>query len=61
MNFYEKKYYTVYCRSEDKTFIMCDFWRDDELISVEVVGFHYGEPTKESFRFIGKYKATFED
>ena len=54
---YNKNYYTVYHTNEDKTFIMCEMYRNDDIMSVEVVGFHYGEPNADSFDFIGKCKA----
>lgn len=60
MTTYNKNYYTTYCASEDKTFIICELCKNDTYISVEVVGFHYGEPDKNSFDFIGKCKATFD-
>ena len=59
MNYYEKRYYTVYHASEDKTFIMCDTLKNDDVVSVEVCGFHFGEPYSGSFSFIGRSIATF--
>lgn len=60
MNYYEKRYYTVYHAAEDKTFIMCEDFEDDDIVSTEVVGFHYGEPMEDSFHYIGKCKACFK-
>lgn len=61
MKNYERKYYTVYQTSEDITFIMCEESDGEEILYVEVVGFHYGEPDKYSFDYIGKRKAEFTD
>lgn len=60
MKHFRKNYYTTYHAAEDKTFIMCECWEDENIISVEVVGFHFGEPDKYSFDFIGKCKAEFD-
>lgn len=55
---YTKEYYAVYSREEDKTFILCDETKNG-IRSIEVVGFHFGEPDEWSFDFIGNTKATF--
>lgn len=55
------EYYMVYSPDGDMTFIMKDTFKNDEPISTEVVGFHYGEPDEDSIKdFKNKPKATFE-
>ncbi len=61
MKNYERKYYTIYHTSEDITFIMCEESDGKDILYVEVVGFHYGEPDNHSFEFIEKRKAEFAD
>lgn len=53
--------YTTYAQDTDITFIMEDIYnKDNELISTEVKGFYYGEPTEENTeKFYGGLKAAF--
>lgn len=55
----KKERYTVYS-SNDMTFIMEETYKNGELVSTEVIGFHYGEPYEGSVKdFSGKRKAKF--
>lgn len=56
---YIKQYYTVYIAEEDKTFVMSELSKNGIVIELEVVGFHFGEPGKDSFSYIGNLKAEF--
>lgn len=52
--------YSVYSADGDMTFIMKDVFDGDEVISTEVVGWHFGEPSETiTPAYIGKLKATF--
>jgi hypothetical protein len=60
MTLRKEEIYTVYDRAADITFIMKDvFGVDDEPISLECLGFHFGEPSSDSIKFVGKLKAEF--
>ena len=54
--------YGIYQRNYDITFVMEEkFTNDDEPVSLEVVGFYYGEPDDElNKEFYGKTKARFD-
>jgi hypothetical protein len=55
---YEK--YTLYAPDGDITFIMQDTYIGENLKSTEVIGFHYGEPNKDSINiYSGKRKAEY--
>lgn len=59
MEIHEK--YTLYAPEGDITFIMQDTYVCGEYKSTEVIGFHYGEPGKNSIEwFSGKLKAEFD-
>lgn len=46
--------YTIYSESSDMTFILEDVIDDGgDIISTEVLGFHFGEPDDESLKCIG--------
>lgn len=47
----EKTYEAHYAESADMTFIVCDEWNGEEIISTEVVGFYYGKPNEESTEY----------
>lgn len=50
----------TYAPSTDQTFILREVWGGEEILSTEVVGFYYGEPTLKSTEFfIGKLKAEY--
>lgn len=52
--------YGVYSADNDITFVMVDVWEGNEIISTEVTGFYFGEPSKESTKYFnGKTKAIF--
>ena len=51
--------YTVYEPHHDITFIMEEIYKDNEIVSKAVVGFHHGEPDESTKQFIGKTKATY--
>lgn len=52
--------YSVYSADGDMTFIMKDIFNGDEVISTEVVGWHFGEPSETiTPAYVGKLKATF--
>ena len=46
-----KEYTACYSEETDMTFIVCDEWNGEEIISTEVVGFYYGKPNKESTEY----------
>ena len=54
------EFYTIYEKHSDITFIMEDTYKNGELVSEAVVGWHHGEPCEDTKRYIGKLKATFE-
>lgn len=58
----KKELFAVYAREYDMTFIMEETTNPKgDLISTEVVGFYYGEPTeKDTQYFKGKRKAEFK-
>ena len=52
--------YTTYAHDTDITFIMEDVWNGEELVSTEVKGFYFGEPSEENTKtFYGGLKAEF--
>lgn len=54
--------YGTYAASTDITFIMLDFYHDNEVERTEVIGFCYGneeENTTELFKYIGDLVAEF--
>lgn len=54
--------YGTYAASTDITFIMLDFYHDNEVERTEVMGFCYGneeENTTELFKYIGELVADF--
>lgn len=53
--------YTVYSPEGDMTFIMEDTYEGEDLKSVEVKGFYFGEPNDiETFEYYGKVRAEME-
>ena len=53
--------YGIYQANYDRTFIIIDTYKDDEIISSECVGWYHGEPNKEDNEFFtGKLKASYE-
>lgn len=58
-----KEIYTAYAAENDMTFIMCDTYENaskEKLLSTEVIGFYFGEPTEEATKeFPGSLKADF--
>lgn len=56
------KIYEIYSKDSDITFILEDTFSDNELISTEVKGFYYGEPTKfDTQVFYGQLKADYKN
>lgn len=59
-NTMREEIYTVYAPDGDMTFIMKDIFDGDEVISTEVVGWHFGEPDENSIKsYVGKLKAEY--
>ena len=58
----EKTLYSVYAKNDDITFVMEETTNENgETLSIECVGFYYGEPSEEDNQFFkGKLKADFE-
>ena len=55
-----EKIYEVYAENDEITFIMKDTYKNDNIISVELVGFYFGEPDEAmTEKFINKIKAIF--
>lgn len=55
-----KEIYTTYAPDTDITFIMEDVWNGEELVSMEVKGFYFGEPDEDGTKeFYGGLKAEF--
>lgn len=55
--------YGTYAASTDITFVMLDFYHDNEVERTEVIGFCYGneeENITELFKYIGELTAEFE-
>lgn len=51
----------AYAPSHDMTFIMeYTYNASGEPLSIECVGWHYGEPNNDTMHFKGKLKAMFE-
>ena len=56
-----KDTYAVYASVGDMTFIVQDTYKNGELLSTEVIGFHYGEPDANSVDwYSGKRKARYK-
>ena len=54
--------FTVYAMEGDMTFIMQETYEDGDLKCTECVGWHYGEPDKDSIEsFSGSMKAIFTE
>lgn len=56
--------YAVYSSISDMTFIMQDTLQEgtQDIISIEVVGFYFGEPNEElTKQYIGNLKAVYTD
>ena len=52
--------YTAYAETTDMTFIMCDTYNGDDLVSTEVIGFYYGMPEVNlTNEYIGNLKAEY--
>ena len=53
-----KQFYATYAPDTDITFIMCETFGDENIMSMEVVGWYFGEPDEElTGAYIGKLKA----
>ena len=53
--------YTVYSEEADMIFIMKDTLEGKSIISIEVVGFYWGEPNKEATQgYYGSLKVEYE-
>lgn len=56
------KIYEIYSKESDITFILEDTFLNDELISTELKGFYFGEPTKfDTQVFYGQLKADYKN
>lgn len=57
-----KRKYPVYQKSYDLTFVMVDEIENNELVSIECIGWHFGEPweTEEYKKYDCNLKAIFE-
>jgi hypothetical protein len=43
----KKEIYTTYAPNTDITFIMCDTYKGEDVVSTSVVGWYHGEPDDE--------------
>lgn len=56
----KQEIYTTYAPTTDMTFIMCDTFDGEELVSTECVGWYHGAPfDKATNEFRGKLKAEY--
>ena len=52
---------TAFASDQDITFILeCVYNDSGDLLSMECVGWHFGEPNEDSKHYKGNLKATFE-
>lgn len=52
--------YTTYAQDTDITFILQDTFKDNIIVSTEVIGFYYGKPDgKLNGEYKGKLKAEY--
>jgi hypothetical protein len=56
------KIYEIYSKESDITFILEDTFLNGELLTTELKGFYYGEPTKfDTQVFYGQLKADYKN
>jgi hypothetical protein len=56
------KIYEIYSKGSDITFILEDTFLNGELLTTELKGFYYGEPTKfDTQVFYGQLKADYKN